>query len=139
MVGAGAFFFWKFVLDKPEEAAPQAKTTPPAPPPPPPAEAKAQVTLETPPATEIKAPAGSLETIEAADKDIKAGDTIATLVGAKAIETEMEKLRGDIEKATPTIEAAMKDLADAQQKENNQAGVTAAQAKLDKVKKPVDD
>jgi hypothetical protein len=138
VVGGGAYFFWKLVLDKP--GAGETKAPPPKPvPPPPPAEVTAKVTLETPPAQEIKAPAGTIETIEAADKDVRAGDTIATLTGAKALTTELDKLRADIDKATPSIEAAMKELSDAQQKENNEAGVKAAQAKVDRVRKPVED
>ena len=140
VVGAGAYFFWKLVLDKPD-ASEQSKAQPPKPPPPPPppAEVTAKVTLETPPAQEIKAPAGTIESIEPADKEVKGGDVIATLVGAKALNTELDKLRADIDKGTPAIEAATKDLSDAQQKENNEAGVKAAQAKLDRVKKPIED
>jgi len=139
VVGGGAYFFWRFVLAKPA-ATEQSKPEPPKPPPPPPpAEASGKVTLETPPAQEIKAPAGALESIEPADKEVKGGDVIATLVGAKALTTELDKLRADIDKATPAIEAATKELSDAQQKENNEAGVKAAQAKLDRVKKPVED
>jgi biotin carboxyl carrier protein len=138
-VGAGAFFFWKFVLAKPD-AEPQTKVAPPAPPaPPPPAEATSTVVLETPAVQDIKSPAGNLETVEANDKDVKTGDVLATLVGAKALTTELDKLKADVEKSNPTIETATKALADAQQKENNQAGVTAAQATLDKAKKVVDD
>lgn len=140
-VGAGAFAFWKFVLDKPEEVESTQKVAPPAPPPPPPAptEATSKVVLETPPPQELKSPAGAIETIEAADKDVKTGDVLVTLVGAKALTAELAKLQTEIDKGTPAIEAAQKDLADAQQKENNTAGVTAAQAKLDRAKKPIDD
>jgi hypothetical protein len=139
LVGGGAFLVWKFVLAKPE-AAEQTKAPPPKPAPPaPPAAATSKVVMETPAAVEIKAPAGTIETIEAADKDVKTGDTIATLAGAKALTTELDKLKADLDKANPAIETATKDLSDAQQKENNQAGVTAAQAKLDKLKKPLDD
>jgi hypothetical protein len=140
VVGAGAFFFWKFVLSKPD-ATESTQKQPPAPPPPPPAptEAASKVALDTPPAQEIKVPAGALETIEATDKDVKAGDVIATLVGAKALTAELGKLQADIDKGTPAIEAVQKELSDAQQKENNAAGVTAAQAKLDRTKKPIDD
>ena len=139
-VGAGAFFFWKFVLSKPD-ATESTQQQPPAPPPPPPAptEANSKVALDTPPAQEIKSPVGALETIEATDKDVKAGDVLATLVGAKALTAEVAKIQTEIDKGTPTIEAVQKELADAQQKENNAAGVTAAQAKLDRAKKPIDE
>ncbi len=140
VVGAGAFAFWKFVLNKPESTESTQKQ-PPTPPPPPPAptDATSKVVLDTPPPVEIKSPAGALESIEATDKDVKAGDVLATLLGAKALTTEVANLQKEIDKASPTIEAAQKELADAQQKENNAAGVTAAQAKLDRTKKPVDD
>lgn len=140
VVGAGAFFFWKFVLSKPD-ATESTQKQPPAPPPPPPAptEATSKVVLDTPPAQELKSPAGTIETIEVADKDVKAGDVLVTLVGAKALTAELAKLQAEIDKGTPAIEAAQKELADAQQKENNAAGVTAAQAKIDRTKKPIDD
>lgn len=140
-VGAGAFFFWKYVLAKPDAAPESTQKAPPAPPPPPPAptEATSKVVLETPPPQEIKAVAGALETIEATDKDVKTGDVLATLAGAKVLTTDLAKLQADIDKGTPAIEAAQKELADAQQKENNAAGVTAAQTKLDRAKKPIDD
>ena len=139
-VGAGAFLFWKYVLSKPDgtESTQQQRPAPP-PPPPAPTEATSKVALDTPAAQEIKAPAGTLETIEATDKEVKAGDVLATITGAKALTVEVAKIQGEIDKGTPTIEAAQKELADAQQKENNAAGVTAAQAKLDRTKKPIDD
>lgn len=87
----------------------------------------------------MKSPAGALESVEATDKDVKGGDVIATLVGAKALTTEIANLQKAVDAGAPAIEAAQKELADAQQKENNQAGVTAAQAKLDRVKKPLDE
>ncbi|MEO7093338.1 MAG: hypothetical protein ABI175_08815, partial [Polyangiales bacterium] len=139
-VGAGAFFFWKYVLAKPDGAETQ-KQPPPAPPPPPPAptETISKIALETPSAQDVKAPVGTLETIEAADKDVKAGDVLATLVGAKVLTAEVARIQAEIDKGTPAIEAAQKELSDAQQKENNAPGVTAAQAKLDRTKKPIDD
>jgi hypothetical protein len=141
-VGAGAYFFWKFVLAKPDAAeTSRQKTAPPRKPgpPPPPVEAMAKIALETPPAQDVKSPVGALETVEAPDKDVKGGDVLATLVGAKALSTEIANLQKDVDKGAPALEAAQKELADAQQKENNQAGVTAAQAKVDRVKKPLDD
>lgn len=139
VVGAGAFLFWKLVLNKPESTESTQKQPAPPPPPPAPTEATSKVALDTPAAAEIKSPAGTLETIEAADKDVKAGDVLGTLVGAKVLTTELANLQKEIEKGTPTIEAAQKELADAQQKENNAAGVSAAQAKLVRIKKPIDD
>ncbi len=142
IAGAGAFFVWKFVLNKPEEGASTSSELPPPrpPPPPPPAEALAKIALETQTPQEVKAPAaGTIETIEAADKDVKTGDVIAKLAGGKPLETEIAKLTADIEKLQPAVDTAQKELADAQQVENNQKGVDAAQAKLDKAKKPLDD
>ena len=138
VLGAGAFFVWKFVLSKPDAAEPTTQHAPPAKPVPP-TEVTSKIALETPPPIEAKAPAGTIETVQADGTDVKAGDVLATLVGNKALATEIANLQKDVDKGAPAIEAAQKDLADAQQKENNQAGVAAAQAKLDRVKKPVDD
>jgi biotin carboxyl carrier protein len=137
VIGAGAFFVWKFVINKEETAqnTPPPKKDPP--PPPPPAEATSNIVLETPPALDIKAPtAGAIETIEPADKDVKAGDVVATLVGAKAAQTELDKLATEIEKLKPAVDAAEQAHQAETQKENNEAGVKAAQAKLDRAKKP---
>ena len=140
VVGAGAFFFWRYVLDKPEAAEPTTKVVPSKPAPPPaPAEATSKVVLETPAAQDIKVAAGALETVEANDKDVKGGDVVATLDGAKGLATEIAALQKAVDAGTPAIAAAQKELADAQQKENNAAGVTAAQAKFERVKKPFDD
>jgi hypothetical protein len=141
VIGAGAFFVWKFVINKEETAQntpPPKKVDPP--PPPPPAEASSKVVMETPPAFEVKAGnAGAIETIEAADKDVKAGDVIATLVGAKAAQTEIDKLGADIAKLQPAVDTATTALETETGKENNEAGVKAAQAKLDRAKKPLND
>ena len=60
-IGAGAFFFWKFVLNKPDAAEPTTQKAPPKPAPPPaPTEATAKVALETPPAQDVKSPAGGI-------------------------------------------------------------------------------
>jgi hypothetical protein len=139
ILGAAAFFVWKLVLNKPETEPATQKMPPKPPAPKPPAEVTSKIAFETPPAQDIKSPAGTLESIETNDKDVKTGDVIATLVGAKALATEVGNLQKDADKGTPAVEAAQKELADAQQKPNNQAGVTAAQTKLDKAKKVVDD
>ena len=99
----------------------------------------AGATAASPTGAPTGASAGTIETIEAADKELKAGDVIATLVGAKALSTELDNLKKDLDTAAPAIAAAEKALSDAQQVANNAAGVTAAQGKLDKLKKPVED
>ena len=140
VIGAGAFFVWKFVINKEETAqnTPPPKKEPP--PPPPPAEATSKIVMETPPALDIKAGvAGALESIEPADKDVKAGDVIATLAGAKALQTELDKLQTEIEKLQPAVDTADEAYKAETQKENNEAGVKAAQAKLDRAKKPLND
>ncbi len=140
LVGAGAFLVWKYVLDKPEAAEPTTQVTPARPASPPaPTEATSRVVLETPAAQDIKAPAGALESVEANDKDVKAGDVVATLLGAKGLATEIAALQKAVEAGTPASETAQKELSDAQQKENNAAGVIAAQAKVERVKKPFED
>lgn len=140
IVGAGTFFVWKFVLSD-SASGKQTKVEPPKPaPPPPPAVATSKLATETQAAQEIKAPvAGTIETIEPADKDIKAGDTVATLAGGKPLTNEITNLTKQIETAQPAIDAAAKDLEDAQQKPDNAAGVTTAQAKVDRLKKPQDE
>ncbi|MDX2092954.1 MAG: hypothetical protein SFX73_34205 [Kofleriaceae bacterium] len=142
VVGAGAFFVWKFVINKPEQAppAPSSKVVPPpAPTPPPPPEVTGAIKVEAPAPTELKAAAaGAVETIEPADKDVKAGDTIAWLAGAKALQTEIEKLTKDVERLQPAVTAAEAKLSDEQQKENNESGVKSAQRKLDAAKKPLE-
>ncbi len=140
VIGAGAFFVWKFVINKEETAqnTPPPKKEPP--PPPPPAEATSKIVMETPPELDIKAPAaGALESIEAADTDVKAGDVVATLVGAKAAQTELDKMATDLEKLQPAVDTAQAAYDAETQKENNEAGVKAAQAKLDRAKKPLTD
>ncbi|MGE0396107.1 MAG: hypothetical protein AB7T06_05230 [Kofleriaceae bacterium] len=140
VIGAGAFFVWKFVINKEETAqnTPPPKKEPP--PPPPPAEATSKIVMETPPELDIKAPAaGALESIEAADTDVKAGDVVATLVGAKAAQTELDKMAADLEKLQPAVDTAQAAYDAETQKENNEAGVKAAQAKLDRAKKPLTD
>jgi hypothetical protein len=142
VVGAGAYFVWKFVINKPEEAppAPSSKVVPPpAPTPPPPPEVTGAIKVEAPAPTELKAAAaGSVESIEPADKDVKAGDTIAWIAGAKDLQTEIEKLTKDVEKLQPAVTAAEAKLAEEQQKENNEAGVASATKKLEAAKKPLD-
>ncbi len=140
VIGAGAFFVWKFVINKEETA----QNTPPPKkeplPPPPPAEATSKVVMETPPALDIKVGvAGAIESIEPADKDVKAGDVIATLTGAKALQTELDKLKTEIEKLQPAVDTADEAYKAETQKENNEAGVKAAQAKLERAKKPLTD
>ena len=142
MVGAGAFFVWKYVINKPDEAAPSpsSKVVPaPAPVPPPPPDITATLNIEAPSPAELKAgAAGEIESIEPADKDVKAGDTIAWLAGAKALQAEVAKLTAEVEKLQPAVTKAEEALSAEQQKENNEKGVTSAQKKLDAAKKPLD-
>ncbi len=140
IVGAATFFVWKFVLSEPDQPQKQSKVPPKPLPPPPPAVATSKLTTETQAAQDIKAPAaGTLETIEAVDKDVKAGDLVATLAGGKPLTTEITNLTKQIETAQPAIDTATKELEDAQQKPDNAAGVLAAQTKLDRLKKPQDE
>ena len=142
VVAVGAYLAWKFILNKSDDVSAEKQPVAPTEPPPPPAptEVTSKVAMATPPAVEIKAGvAGQVETVEPADKDVKAGDVIATLTGSKPLLAEVATLQKQIEAAKPAIDTAEKELADAQAKENNEAGVKAAQAKLDRVKKPVTD
>ena len=140
VIGAGAFLVWKFVINKEETAqnTPPPKKEPA--PPPAPAEVASSIVMETPPALDVKsANAGALESIEPMDKDVKAGDVIATLAGAKAAQAEADKMKGEIEKLQPAVDAAQTAYDAETQKENNEAGVKAAQVKLDRAKKPLTD
>jgi len=139
IVGAGAFFAWKFYFNKTEEVPATSQVTPPEPPPPPPpAVVTSTVALEVPEAQEIKAPAeGTIESIEPADKDVKTGDVIARLAGGKPLEADIAKLTKDIAKLQPAVDKAEAALAKAQQVASNDRGVRSAQAKLEKAKKPL--
>jgi len=105
-----------------------------------PAPAKSKLASEPAPAEDIKAPvAATVETIEATDKIVKAGDIIARLAGHKPIETEITQLQFDVDKRLPTdVATAQKELADAKAA-NNGAGETAAQKKVDDKSKALDD
>lgn len=138
LISAGAFLVWKFVINAPEPAAPPTTQVQPPPTPPTPTSVTSKIALETAAPVDIKAPtAGTIETIEAADRAVVAGDAIATLAGGKPLAAQVEKLTKEIEKLQPAIEAAEKTLSDAQQIENNQARVAKAQAAVDKLKKPL--
>lgn len=141
IVGAGTFFVWKFVLSEPETTSQKQPVTPPKPlPPPPPVDVTSRLGAEPQAPQVVKAPvAGTIETIEAADKEVKAGDVVATLAGGKPLTTEIANLTKQIETATPAIDAATKALEEAQQKPDNAAAVTAAQAKVGRLKKPLDE
>jgi len=141
IVGAATFFVWKFVLSEPDAPPPKTSSTPPKPlPPPPPAAVTSKLAVEDQAPQVVKAPVdGTIETIEAADKDVKTGDVIATLAGGKPLMTEIGNLTKQLEQGQPALDAATKALEEAQQQPDNAAGVTAAQAKLDRLKKPLDD
>ncbi|MBA3542244.1 MAG: hypothetical protein H0T79_21695 [Deltaproteobacteria bacterium] len=134
VLGAGAFFLWKFVLNKPAEGEGKAVGTLPgsantAPVgsgsavgsaaeamPVAPVEPPSKLALETPAPLELKSLTGGvIETIEANDKVVKKGDVVARLVGGKPLQTEIATLSKDIEGRLPKeIDAATKAVATAE-------------------------
>ncbi len=135
--GAGAFFVWKYVIDKPEApAAPSAQTSPapadpvPVPVPAPPAVVTSKVAMQTPTPTDVKSQAGKIDTLEADDKDVKTGDVIGMLVGHKPITAEIDAINKDIEKRVQVELTTAEKERDAAQAAGNKAGVTTAEAKI---------
>jgi hypothetical protein len=148
VLGAAAFFVWKYVIDTAEEAPAKPAPTavqPPAPaptkpePPKPPPPAKAKLSSEPVAPDEIKvAAATTVEAIEANDKVVKAGDTIVWLAGAKKLNDEITPIAFDVEKRYPGDIAAAEKERDTAKAANNAAGVTAAEKKIDDRKKALD-
>jgi hypothetical protein len=141
IVGAGAFFVWKYVIDKPDAVDTSAQNTPPPPapvPPPPPPVVTSKIAMETPTPREVKSPAGTIDTLEASDKDVKAGDVVGMLAGHKPITAEIEAINKDIEKRVQVELTAAEKVRDAAQAAGNKAGLTAALAKVADRKKSLD-
>ena len=137
VLGGGVFLVWKYVLDKPATDTTEAPPPPPVkkePPPAPPAPT-AKLALDTPAPVDVKAGlAGTIEAIEANDKVVKTGDTVAKFVGNAPIQAAFDALKKDADKATAAVAAAQKELDAAK----DDAAKTAAQTKLDAAKKAQD-
>ena len=146
VVSAGAFFAWKYLLNK--ENKQQQSVVPPPPvepvkpepvkPAAPPETAK--LTSEQPDPQELKpTAAGLIETILAKDAVVKPGDVVARLAGNKPLETEVLGIQRDIEKRVqPELAQAEKDR-DAAQAAGNKAAGTTAEARIADRKKSLED
>lgn len=83
-------------------AAPQPEVAPPPPPPPAPVPVTATLTLVKASAVTVKMPAaGVLQSVVASGTDVKEGDAVAVLAGAKPIEQKIAQLRADLDKRYP--------------------------------------
>ena len=157
--GAGAYFAWRYVIRGKSEPAVEVKPSPvtpgsavvpaPTPPPAPPAP-KAKIEI-TPGAQRdiLSVFAGSIESIDPAERDVDTSDVVARLVGAKRLEAEMAALDKDIEKR----KTALKTAQDAREKLNpppaegsaeppkppSEAQVKAADAAVEKAQKALED
>ena len=136
VLGAAAFFVWKYVLDKPAgdvESSSQPATAPvkpePVAPPPPPAPT-AKIAMETPAPEDIKVTAnGVIETILADKTVVKDGDVIVKLVGDKPIEAELTALTREQTTLTTKLAAATKKR-DTAQGAGNKAAEAQAETEI---------
>jgi hypothetical protein len=144
-LGAGVFFAWKYLIDKPPtDADPMATPTivparPAPPPPPPPAPAPtAKIALEKPaPEAAHITRAGVIETVLADKSVVKERDVVVKLVGDKPLEAELAALSRDQLRLQVLIDAANKRL-DAAQGANNKAATAAVQAEVNDRRKSLE-
>jgi hypothetical protein len=142
ILGVVGFAVWKFVLDKPSTsggpvgaaptAAPPSQPAPPQPPQPPSVTTKVASFTGTP-KTILSAFAGTIEWIEATDKDVKSGDVIAKLAGYKPLEAQVAALKKDADKLQADLNTAhqARDAASGA----DEAALKKLQAKVDAVEK----
>ena len=144
-LGAGVFFAWKYLIDKPPtDADPLATPTvvparpaPPPPPPPPPAPT-AKIALEKPAPEDVHITrAGVIETVLADRSQVKERDVVVKLVGDKPLEAELAALSRDQLRLQALIDAANKRL-DAAQAANNKSATAAAQAEVNDRRKSLE-
>jgi hypothetical protein len=118
LLAGGAFLVWKYVLNKKTDTgsvsttAPVKPTTPKQPekptPPPAPPMPKAQIAMTTPmPAPQYSKFPGKLESI-IGDGDVKKGDIIATLEGARKSAPQRQKIEKELKKFQDQAVAAVK-------------------------------
>jgi hypothetical protein len=144
VLGAGAFFAYKYVIKKSDDTDKQSQSQQPPPPrpeppKPPPVESE-KLASETPAAQDLKlATAGQLEMIVANDATVKTGEVVAALAGHKPVETEIATMQKDIEKRLQGDVAAAERERDAAEKAGNKPGVTAAEKKIETAKKALED
>lgn len=136
IIGAGVFFAWKYVLERPAidvdtSSAPvpaPVKPPPPAPPPPPPPSAK--IALETPDPEDIKVMRqGVIESISATDTAVKETEVIAKLKGYKPLEAQVNAMNNDLTRQHGLLDAAVK-VFEAAHNAGNKAKEAAAQSEV---------
>jgi hypothetical protein len=136
LVGAGVFFAWKYVLERPAidvdtSAAPvptPVKPAPPPPPPPPPPTAK--IALEAPDPEEVKVTRpGVIELIPAGDTQVKETEVIAKLKGNKPLEAQSNAMNNDLTRQRALLEAATRRF-DTAHAAGNKAAETTAQTEI---------
>ncbi|MBA3395596.1 MAG: hypothetical protein H0T89_23335 [Deltaproteobacteria bacterium] len=139
--GAGAYFAWRYLIrdqappTQPVSTAPvtpQAPVTPPEPAAPPDPKSKIEIAGGAP-RDVVGVFAGTIESIDTAERDVKSGDVLARLVGAKRLETEMAALDKDIETKLGKQITDLTAARDAAQAKPDEAAVKAAEAKLAKL------
>jgi hypothetical protein len=161
--GAGAYFAWRYLLKGKSDTTAQvqpppvtpasgsvaAPETPPAPPPP---KGKIQI-VSGEPRDILSVFAGSIETIDATERDIDTSDILAKLTGAKRVETDLAALDKEIERRMTVVknaESAREKLnpapaegsggsAAAPAKPPTEAQTKAADAAVDKAQKALED
>lgn len=114
VLGVAAFLVWRYLLSasspNPTEAAAAEKIAPPTPPPAPPEPASATSKIELAsgkPKTILALFPGTIEWIEASDKDVKPSDVIVKLRGAKPLEAQVAALTKELEKRKQELDAAV--------------------------------
>jgi hypothetical protein len=141
VLGAGVFFAWKYVLERPAidvdtSSAPvpaPVKPAPPPPPPPPPPTAK--IVLEAPDPDDVKVMRqGQLESIPANDTAVKETEVIAKLKGYKPLEAAVNAMNNDLTRQRALLDAAGKVL-DTAHAAGNKAREAAAQAEVNERRK----
>ena len=115
VLGGAAFAVWKFVLSAPAEKAPPVSVAPPTPAPPPeppkpaaPPSVTAKVEVNAGAAKTILAVfPGTIEWIEANDKDAKSGDVIVKMAGYRPLEAQISVLKKEAGKLQNELDDAI--------------------------------
>ncbi|HEX3482572.1 MAG TPA: hypothetical protein VHT91_46470 [Kofleriaceae bacterium] len=143
ILGAGVFFAWKYVLERPAidvdtSSAPVPAPVKPAPPPPPPAPPPtAKIALETPDPEDVKVMRqGLIESIPAGDTAVKDAEVIAKLKGYKPLEAQVNAMTNDLNRQHALLDAAAK-VFEAAHAAGNKAKEAAAQAEVTERRKLV--
>jgi hypothetical protein len=136
ILGAGVFFAWKYLLERPaidvdtsSAPVPVPVKPPPAPPPPlPPPTAK--IVLETPDPEEVKVTRqGVLEQIPTAESPVKDTEVIAKLKGNKPLEAQVNAMKADLARQHALLDAATRRF-DTAHAAGNKAAEASAQTEI---------